>query len=234
MHSITRTSETASPSRRLASRWLHPMNASLVILCLAAPFLVGLGSGDYWVRVLNFVVLYVILALGLNVVVGFCGLLDLGFIAFYAVGAYTVALLSSPHLTTQFPWIASMFPAGLHMPIWGSILIAMAMAALFGILLGAPMLRLQGDYLAIVTLGFGEIVRIFMNNMDRPVNITNGPKGITGIDPVKIQGIDFSVSHEILGIEISSLTSYFYLFLACAVFVIFVCRRLQHSRVGRP
>ncbi|MEM5300341.1 ABC transporter ATP-binding protein, partial [Burkholderia sp. JPY481] len=96
---------------------------------------------------------------------------DLGYIAFYAIGAYTAALLSSPHLSTQFEWIAALAPHGLNVPMWIIVPIAMALAAMFGILLGAPTLRLRGDYLAIVTLGFGEIVRIFMNNLDRPVNI---------------------------------------------------------------
>jgi branched-chain amino acid transport system permease protein len=134
---------------------------------IALPMVVGATGGNYWVRVLDFAMLYVMLALGLNVVVGFAGLLDLGYIAFYAVGAYVAALLSSPHLTSQFEWIAHMFPNGLHAPFWVIIPCAMALAALFGVLLGAPTLRLRGDYLAIVTLGFGEIVRIFMNNLDR-------------------------------------------------------------------
>lgn len=105
---------------------------------------------------LDFAMLYVMLALGLNVVVGFAGLLDLGYIAFYAVGAYVAALLSSPQLTTQFEWIAHLFPGGLHAPIWVIVPCAMGLAATFGVLLGAPTLRLRGDYLAIVTLGFGK------------------------------------------------------------------------------
>ncbi|MEM5452828.1 ABC transporter permease subunit, partial [Paraburkholderia guartelaensis] len=159
-------------------------------LIVAAPFVVGLAGGEYWVRVLDFAMLYVMLALGLNVVMGFAGLLDLGYIAFYAVGAYTAALLSSPHLTTNFAWIAHLFPNGLHAPFWIIVPAAMAVAALFGVLLGAPTLRLRGDYLAIVTLGFGEIVRIFMNNLDRPVNITNGPQGITGVAPLQVFGFN--------------------------------------------
>ena len=128
--------------------------------------------GTTWVRITNFAILYVMLALGLNIVVGFAGLLDLGYIAFYAVGAYVYALLASP----QF---------GLHLPFWVILPIGAAVAALFGVLLGAPTLKLRGDYLAIVTLGFGEIIRIFLNNLSRPVNITNGPQGIAGIDPVR-------------------------------------------------
>jgi branched-chain amino acid transport system permease protein len=108
--------------------------------------------------------LYVMLALGLNIVVGFAGLLDLGYVAFYAVGAYLYALLASPHLSDNFEWIKAMFPDGLHMPIWAVVPVAALVAAFFGVTLGAPTLKLRGDYLAIVTLGFGEIIRIVFNN----------------------------------------------------------------------
>ncbi|MCX4161076.1 MULTISPECIES: ABC transporter ATP-binding protein [Paraburkholderia] len=203
------------------------------VLVLAAPMLIGVVGGNYWVRVLDFAMLYVMLALGLNVVVGFAGLLDLGYIAFYAIGAYVAALLSSPHLTTQFAWIAAVFPGGLHAPIWIIVPVAMGLAALFGILLGAPTLRLRGDYLAIVTLGFGEIVRIFMNNLDRPVNITNGPQGITGIDPIRVAGFNLSQTHTLFGFQFTTVYMYYYLFVLCALLVIWVCTRLQHSRIGR-
>ena len=205
----------------------------VAILVVVAPMLIGSAGGNYWVRVLDFAMLYVMLALGLNVVVGFAGLLDLGYIAFYAIGAYIAALLSSPHLTTQFEWIAALFPNGLHAPIWVIVPVAMAVAAGFGIILGAPTLRLRGDYLAIVTLGFGEIVRIFMNNLDRPVNITNGPKGITGVDPVSLGGFNLAQTHSFLGMQFPSVYLYYYLFVLCSLFVIFVCTRLQHSRIGR-
>ncbi|MGN6805099.1 MAG: ABC transporter permease subunit, partial [Trinickia sp.] len=203
------------------------------IVVAAVPFVVGAAGGNYWVRVLDFAMLYVMLALGLNVVVGFAGLLDLGYIAFYAVGAYVAALLTSPHLTTQFAWIANMFPGGLHTPYWIVVPCAMALAAIAGLLLGAPTLRLRGDYLAIVTLGFGEIVRIFMNNLDRPVNITNGPQGITGIAPLQVFGFDLAQPHEILGFTFTSVYMYYYVFVICALLVIWVCTRLQHSRIGR-
>ncbi|MEQ5839547.1 ABC transporter ATP-binding protein [Paraburkholderia acidicola] len=203
------------------------------VLVLAAPMLIGVVGGNYWVRVLDFAMLYVMLALGLNVVVGFAGLLDLGYIAFYAIGAYVAALLSSPHLTTQFAWISAAFPGGLHAPIWLIVPVAMGLAALFGILLGAPTLRLRGDYLAIVTLGFGEIVRIFMNNLDRPVNITNGPQGITGIDPIRVAGFNLSQTHTLFGFQFTTVYMYYYLFVLCALLVIWVCTRLQHSRIGR-
>ncbi|TAM05539.1 MAG: ABC transporter ATP-binding protein [Paraburkholderia sp.] len=203
------------------------------IFVIFVPFLVGAAGGNYWVRVLDFAMLYVMLALGLNVVVGFAGLLDLGYIAFYAVGAYTAALLTSPHLTSQFEWIANMFPAGLHTPYWIVVPAAMALAALFGVLLGAPTLRLRGDYLAIVTLGFGEIVRIFMNNLDRPVNITNGPQGITGVSPLQVGGVSLADQHTLFGFTFTSVYSYYYVFVLCALLVIWVCTRLQHSCIGR-
>jgi branched-chain amino acid transport system permease protein len=203
------------------------------VFVIAAPMIIGAAGGNYWVRVLDFAMLYVMLALGLNVVVGFAGLLDLGYIAFYAIGAYTAALLTSPHLTSQFAWIAALAPNGLHAPIWIIVPLAMALAALFGVLLGSPTLRLRGDYLAIVTLGFGEIVRIFMNNLDRPVNITNGPKGITGIDPVHVAGFNLSQTHTLFGVSFPSVYMYYYLFVLCSLLVIWTCTRLQHSRIGR-
>ena len=175
------------------------VGVTTAVLVIAAPVIIGAAGGNYWVRVLDFAMLYVMLALGLNVVVGFAGLLDLGYIAFYAIGAYTAALLSSPHLTTQFQWIAHLAPNGLHVSVWLIAPLAMALAAIFGIVLGAPTLRLRGDYLAIVTLGFGEIVRIFLNNLFRPVNITNGAKGIMGIDPVTVGGFNLSQTHSLFG-----------------------------------
>src|SRR5581483_11750589 len=110
------------------------------IFVIAAPLIIGAAGGNYWVRVLDFAMLYVMLALGLNVVVGFAGLLDLGYIAFYAVGAYTAALLTSPHLSTQFAWIGHIWPNGPHLSYFVIVPIAMCLAALFGVLLGAPTL----------------------------------------------------------------------------------------------
>jgi len=173
------------------------------------------------------------LALGLNIVVGFTGLLDLGYIAFYAVGAYVAALLSSPHLTSNFESIAQLAPEGLHVGFVLIALVGIAVAAVFGILLGAPTLGLRGDYLAIVTLGFGEIVRIFLNNLDQPLNITNGPKGIAGIDPVVIAGFNLGQTHTFWGFNFPSVYLYFYLFAAAAVAIVWICGRLQRSRVGR-
>ncbi|TAK91303.1 MAG: ABC transporter ATP-binding protein [Burkholderiaceae bacterium] len=202
--------------------------AALVLL----PHLAG-HFGNSWIRILDFALLYLMLALGLNIVVGFAGLLDLGYIAFYAVGAYLYALLASPHLTENFEILAQWFPQGLHLSIWLVLPLCAGFAALFGILLGTPVLKLRGDYLAIVTLGFGEIIRIFLNNLNAPVNITNGPQGINLIDPLRIGGVDLSRSTVIGGVEISGLTWTYYVFLALALLIVFVCLRLQDSRIGR-
>ena len=203
------------------------------VLALLAPIVAQAFGGNYWVRVLDFALLYIMLALGLNIVVGFAGLLDLGYIAFFAVGAYMMALLSSPHLTSQFEWLAHMFPNGLHLGFWWVVLLAGPVAALAGALLGAPTLKLRGDYLAIVTLGFGEIVRIFMNNLDRPINITNGPKGITAVDPVRIFGLDLSKTIDLFGYKLTPVMMYYYLLIFMVMIIIFVNLRLQHSRIGR-
>ena len=199
---------------------------------LAMPWVAGL-MGASWIRILNFALLYIMLALGLNIVVGFAGLLDLGYIAFYAVGAYLYGLLASPHLFENFEWFQQTFPQGLHASVWLVIPLAAIVAGLFGVLLGAPTLKLRGDYLAIVTLGFGEIIRIFMNNLNAPVNITNGPQGINMIEPVKIGGVNFAKGWEIAGFQISSLHLYYYLFMALVLLIVLVCTRLENSRIGR-
>ncbi len=189
--------------------------------------------GNGWVRIADMALLYVLLALGLNIVVGYAGLLDLGFVAFFAVGAYMFGLLASPHLTDTFPWIAAMFPGGLHTPLWAVIPIGAGLAGLFGVLLGAPTLKLRGDYLAIVTLGFGEIIRVFMNNLDNPVNITNGPKGLGQIDAMTIFGHPLSKRLDLGFMELSGVTLYYYLFLALVLVSALICYRLETSRIGR-
>ena len=189
--------------------------------------------GNAWVRIADLALLYVLLALGLNIVVGYAGLLDLGYVAFYAVGAYLFALMASPHLADNFAAFAAMFPNGLHTSLWLVIPLAALVAAIFGAVLGAPTLKLRGDYLAIVTLGFGEIIRIFLNNLDHPVNLTNGPKGIGQIDSVKIFGLDLGKRLELFGFDINSVTLYYYLFLVLVVVSVIICYRLQDSRIGR-
>jgi branched-chain amino acid transport system permease protein len=194
--------------------------ALLGVLLAAMPWLVAAGFGNTWLRILNFALLYVMLALGLNIVVGFAGLLDMGYIAFYAVGAYLWALLASP----QF---------GLHWPMWAILPLGAGVAGLFGMLLGAPTLKLRGDYLAIVTLGFGEIIRIFLNNLNTPVNITNGPQGISAIDPIHFGSISLARPIDLGFLQIPSLVGYYYLFLVAALFIIGIALRLERSRVGR-
>ena len=199
---------------------------------LVLPFILQY-FGNAWVRIADLALLYVMLALGLNSVVGYAGLLDLGYVAFYAVGAYMFALMASPHLAETFEGFAAMFPDGLHTSIWLVIPLGMLIAACAGVLLGLPVLRLRGDYLAIVTLGFGEIIRIFVNNLDQPVNITNGPKGIGQIDSVKVFGFDLAKRHEFFGFDVASVTMYYYLFLVLVLFTVLICYRLQDSRIGR-
>ena len=206
---------------------------ALALLLAVLPFVVGSAFGPAWVRVLDSVLLYVLLALGLNIVVGYAGLLDLGYVAFYAVGAYLYALLNSPHLSEHFPTIAAAFPGGLHLPVWLVLPAGAALAGLFGVLLGAPTLRLRGDYLAIVTLGFGEIIRVFMNNLHHPVNITNGAQGITQIDGIHLGGLALDKTHALLGMQVTSLQLYYYLFLALALLIVLISIRLEDSRIGR-
>jgi branched-chain amino acid transport system permease protein len=202
-----------------------------VLLLLLPLFAQQFGQG--WVRIMAQALLYVLLALGLNIVVGYAGLLDLGFVAFYAVGAYMYALLASPHLFETFPPIAAMFPNGLHTPIWIVIPLAAGLAALAGVLLGTPVLKLRGDYLAIVTLGFGEIIRVFMLNLEHPVNITNGPSGLDRIDSMTIAGVDLGKRLVIGDYTIPSVTMYYWLFLFLVIVSVVICHRLEVSRIGR-
>ena len=204
--------------------------AAIVLMVL--PFFVQM-AGNAWVRIIDIALLYVLLALGLNIVVGYAGLLDLGYVAFYAIGAYMLGLLASPQLTDTFAAIAAMVPGGLHSPWWVVIPLGAIVAGAAGVLLGAPTLKLRGDYLAIVTLGFGEIVRVFMNNLDAPVNITNGPKGITGIDEISIFGYSLGKTHNFFGLDWPKVTNYYFLFLLLVIFAVIVCYRLERSRIGR-
>jgi branched-chain amino acid transport system permease protein len=191
------------------------------------------SQGNAWVRIADVALLYCLLALGLNIVVGYAGLLDLGYVAFFAIGAYMYALMESPHLSETFPAFKAMFPNGLHSSLLIVVPLGLGLAATFGVLLGAPTLKLRGDYLAIVTLGFGEIIRVFLNNLDQPFNITNGPKGITAIEPVHFWGLNLGKALKFNGFTISSVTLYYYLFLALVLFTILISHRLQVSRIGR-
>lgn len=237
------TTEVASPSRIKLTLLVI---AVLVFPFLAAPF------GNAWVRIADVALLYIMLALGLNVVVGFAGLLDLGYVAFFAIGAYLAGLLSSPQLVAtieslqiDYPGLATWVidfvgPAiatqGIHLSVWLIIPLAALVAGIAGALLGAPTLKLRGDYLAIVTLGFGEIIRIFMNNLNGPINITNGPQGINLIDPIRIGGVSLAGEAGVVrlgDLVIPSVNAYYYLFLLLCVVTIVFSSRLQHSRLGR-
>src|SRR5438874_160606 len=202
-------------------------------LLLVAPLLAQ-QFGNAWVRIIDVSLLYVLLALGLNIVVGYAGLLDLGYVAFYALGAYMFGLLASPQLGETFANIRHAFPTGLHTPFWVVIPAGAALAGLFGVLLGTPTLKLRGDYLAIVTLGFGEIIRVFINNLDAPVNITNGPKGISQIDSINLFGlVNLGKTQTVFGFELPAFTNYYYLFLTLVVVSVVICYRLERSRIGR-
>lgn len=176
--------------------------AALIVLVAFLPSLVG----NYWTQILGDIGIYVMLGIGLNVVVGFAGLLDLGYVAFYAIGAYGYALLASP----QF---------GIHVPFWVMVPACVLLVALARALLGLPVLRMRGDYLAIVTLGFGEIIRIVLNNLDP---ITQGPKGLLRIDPPMLGSL-----------VIDNPVRWYYLILVGVLFSVFVADRLNNSRIGR-
>jgi branched-chain amino acid transport system permease protein len=177
----------------------------LAAVALAAPLA---APSDYWVGVLARICLYATLALGLNVVVGFAGLLDLGYVAFFGIGSYTYAFLASPHF-------------GIHLPFVAALPVATLVTAVFGILIGAPTLRLRGDYLAIVTLGFGEITYLLLINGDRPVNVTNGVNGILNIDPPALASL-----------VAGSNAQYYFLFLGFLGLALVGSDRLRRSRVG--
>jgi branched-chain amino acid transport system permease protein len=202
--------------------------AALVLLVLI-PFL-GTFNG-YYLEVAIQIGIYVALALGLNIVVGFVGLLNLGFVAFYAIGAYLWAIFGSPQANEFIP--GGYFPLSANW-FFLFLIFSVAAGALTGTLLGLPVLRLRGDYLAIVTLGFAEVVRAVVNNLDKPINITNGPKGIS---PIVKPPLFFKPWLEFFGLEIADSTLYplyfYFLVLVMALLIILITRRLEDSRVGR-
>ena len=240
-----------SAARAISLKDARLMRVVFVALLIAFPF-VASQFGNSWVRIIDVALLYIMLALGLNIVVGFAGLLDLGYIAFFAIGAYLAGLLASPQfgivlesLQMEFPaaaeFLMSSLPPdvvaqGLHLSVWLIVPLAALVAGVAGAVLGAPTLKLRGDYLAIVTLGFGEIIRIFMNNLNGPVNITNGPQGINLIDPVRIGSVSFAGQSGVVslgGFSMPSVNAYYFLFLLLCVLTVFIAQRLQHSRLGR-
>jgi branched-chain amino acid transport system permease protein len=178
---------------------------------------IGTYNG-YYLEVATQVGIFVALALGLNIVVGLAGLLDLGYVAFFAVGAYSWAIFGSPHGNILFA--AESFPLSAWW-FYPFLVIGLLVAAGTGVVLGLPVLRLRGDYLAIVTLGFGEVIRVLANNLDKPINVTNGPKGITPI------------SRPPLPLDLSYPLAFYFLALLIVLVVILVNRRLEDSHIGR-
>ena len=240
--------ESVSVPLRAVAGWSRTRKMVLLLVLATLPLFLGnimavtgtvvplafFRAGDrYLFRVLDQAGIYVLLTLGLNIVVGYAGLLDLGYVAFYAIGAYSYALVASPQL-------------GLHVPFWLVLPVAPLLAALFGVLLGAPTLRLRGDYLAIVTLGFGEVIRILLNNLDP---ITNGPRGLINIDPATLDAAHLDprsvataklllypplpdVLHW-LPLTLTSPVQYYYLILILCTGAVFFSYRLEGSRIGR-
>ncbi|RYL93259.1 branched-chain amino acid ABC transporter permease [Sporolactobacillus sp. Y61] len=200
----------------IRTKWI----IGLIIIGFLVPFSASQGdSYQSFMEVGTLVGIYVAMALGLNIVVGFAGLLDLGFIAFFAVGAYTYAIFATDQASQFMPFGNYPLPGG---SFWVFIIIGACVAAIFGILLGVPVLRVRGDYLAIVTLGFGEIIRILLNNMDKPVNITNGSMGIASITPPNFFGISIGTSSQ-----------FYYIVLGIFLVVIYTVRKLENSKLGR-
>ena len=206
---------------------LHKMCISLRLKLVVAVLSLGVVmplaglQNTYYLDVATQVGIYAALAIGLNIVVGFAGLLDLGYVAFYAGGAYLYAIFATAQANNFMPAVLGHFPVS-GMWFWPFLIFGMALAAVLGLLLGFPVLRLRGDYLAIVTLGFGEIIRIILNNLDKPINITNGPKGLTPIEPPAL-----------FGLILNQPIHFYFIVLIVVALVIVVAQRLDNSRVGR-
>ncbi|MFD8344442.1 branched-chain amino acid ABC transporter permease [[Kitasatospora] papulosa] len=196
--------------------------AAAFVAAAAFPFT---QTTDQFTLIAVNILIFATVALGLNIVVGLAGLLDLGYVAFLGVGAYTAALVSG---TT-----ASAFDV--HFPFWAAVLTGAAVSLIFGVVIGAPTLRLRGDYLAIVTLGFGEIFRITVGNLDgvSGPQVTNGPNGVPNIPDLVFFGYDFGESHTILGIELGGYANYYLLMLLAMILVVLVFSRAGSSRIGR-
>ncbi|MCG8971121.1 MULTISPECIES: branched-chain amino acid ABC transporter permease [Streptomyces] len=182
-------------------------------------------TDDQYATLGVYILIFATVALGLNIVVGLAGLLDLGYVAFLGVGAYAASMVSGSPSS----------PFGVHFPFWAAVLVGAAASLVFGVLIGAPTLRLRGDYLAIVTLGFGEIFRIAANNLDGTSgpDVTNGSNGISSIPDLKILGFDLGIPHDIAGFTIGRFANYFFLMLLITAVVVLVFRRSGDSRIGR-
>ncbi|GHH35125.1 branched-chain amino acid transport system permease protein [Streptomyces candidus] len=212
---LRRLSQLAGTHRKVA------MIAALVA-AICFPFT---QTNDQYALIGAQVLIFATVALGLNVVVGLAGLLDLGYVAFLGVGAYTAALVSGT--------ASSAFDV--KFPFWAAALAGAAASLIFGVIIGAPTLRLRGDYLAIVTLGFGEIFRITVLNLNGVTgpDITNGSNGVTNVPDLNILGFDLGIQHDFLGFSLTRSSNYFLLMLLFTVIVVLVFRRSAESRIGR-
>ena len=227
----------------LPTRPLYKLGIGLVLALIAVPVL---GSRNiFYFEVIFQICVFAALALGLNIVVGFAGLLNLGYVAFYAVGAYLWGIFGSQqlYLLNSIPGSAPLnTPFALPADAFYLFLfLGMGLAALVGILLGLPVLRVRGDYLAIVTLGFGEVIRVLANNLDKPINLTNGPQGITPIQrptlPAGVESVVNAIFSPLVGHPLGEgefYNMFFYLIaLLVVIMVIFIVRRLDDSKIGR-
>ncbi|WP_377272147.1 branched-chain amino acid ABC transporter permease [Peterkaempfera sp. SMS 1(5)a] len=211
---------------RLSAIAAHQRPIAVAAAFAAAAAFPFTQSDDQYATIGVNILVFATVALGLNIVVGLAGLLDLGYVAFLGVGAYAAALVSGS-ASSRFHTI--------HFPFWAAALTGAAAAMVFGVLIGAPTLRLRGDYLAIVTLGFGEIFRIAVQNMDGTTgpNLTGGPNGIHDIPDLKMFGFDFGAAHDIGGITLGRFANYYLLMLLFTVIVVTVFSRASNSRIGR-
>ena len=199
--------------------------ATSVAAFVAALIFVFLQTSDQYNTVADDILIFATVALGLNIVVGLAGLLDLGYVAFLGVGSYTVALVSGS--------TASRFHV--TYPFWAQILLGVTVAVIAGVIIGAPTLRLRGDYLAIVTLGFGEIFRIVVTNLNGASgpNLTNGAEGIFGVPDLTLFGYSFEKQHKIFGVTFGKFANYYLLLLIAMALVVFIFARVNDSRIGR-
>ncbi|MEV7086488.1 branched-chain amino acid ABC transporter permease [Streptomyces sp. NPDC093085] len=209
---------------------INGLTAKYRLIAVTAAFVAAAAfpftqSTDQFTLIAVNILIFATVALGLNIVVGLAGLLDLGYVAFLGVGAYTAALVSG---TT-----ASVFD--IHFPFWAAVLTGAVVSLIFGVVIGAPTLRLRGDYLAIVTLGFGEIFRIAVGNLDgvSGPRITNGPNGVPNIPDLEFFGYNFGESHTVLGFELGAYANYYLLMLLAMILVVVVFSRAGDSRIGR-
>ncbi|MDQ1044629.1 branched-chain amino acid ABC transporter permease [Streptomyces sp. V4I2] len=217
---------TAGIMDRFSRLVAHNRSFTLAMGFLAAIAFPFTQTDDHYANIGVNILIFGTVALGLNIVVGLAGLLDLGYVAFLGVGAYTAALVSGSEFSTF---------SGVQFPFWASALTGAAASLIFGVLIGAPTLRLRGDYLAIVTLGFGEIFRIAVNNMDGDSgpDITNGPNGIPAIPDLNFFGFNMGQAHDIGGFTLGRFANYYLLMVLIMAIVVLVYTRAADSRIGR-